>query len=82
MGNRQGGPVPVAANVPVADPLLYSDRFLLSYYAEYLQVAIQVTITLNCREPRRTPAHLIILAESQNRTGHRVVNIFLQTMGH
>ena len=34
-----------------------------------------VTIALNNRELRRTPAHLIILAESQNRTGHRLINI-------
>ena len=34
-----------------------------------------VTIALNNRELRRTPAHLIILAEGQKRTGHRLINI-------
>jgi hypothetical protein len=44
-------------------------------------MAIQVTIALNCRELPRIPAHLIILAESQNRTGDRVLNIASQARG-
>ena len=41
-----------------------------------------VTIALNNRELRRTAAHLIILAGSQNRTGRRLINIALQARGH
>jgi hypothetical protein len=40
-----------------------------------------VTIALNNHELRRTPAHLVILVSSLNRTGYRSINIALQARG-